>query len=71
MRQHSYFGVTHCENSEVQNGVFRNETCFGARNLHKDLFSIYLQPSVNKNWYNLDFLTLQSDDVTVETIDGV
>ena len=44
MRQHSYFGVTHCENSEL-----RNEICFGARNLYKDLFSICLQHSVNKN----------------------
>ena len=28
---------------------FRNESCFGAGNLYKDLFSIYLQPNVNKN----------------------
>ena len=41
---------------------FRNETCFGAGNLYKDLFSIYLQPSVNKN------RTLQYDDVTVKII---
>ena len=44
---------------------FRNETCFGAGNLYKDLlwkvwtqesfFSIYLQPSVKKNSYNLAF----------------
>ena len=27
---------------------FRNETCVGAGNLHKDLFPINLQPSVNK-----------------------
>ena len=27
---------------------FQNETSFGAGNLYKDLFSIYLQPSVNK-----------------------
>ena len=47
---------------------FRNETCFGAENLYKDLFSLYLQPSVNKNSKNLAFLTLQSDDVTVKTI---
>ena len=46
---------------------FRSETCFGAGNLYKDLFSIYLQPSVNKNSWNLAFLTLQSDDVTVKT----
>ena len=39
------FGVMHCENSEV-----RNETCFGSGNFYKDLFSIYLQPSVNKNF---------------------
>ena len=46
---------------------FRNELCFGAGNLYEDLFSIYLQPSVNKNSYNRAFLTLQSDDVTVST----
>ena len=28
---------------------FRNETYFGAGNLYKDLFSIYLQSSLNKN----------------------
>ena len=28
---------------------FRNETCFGAGNLYKDLFPINLQPSVNEN----------------------
>ena len=28
---------------------FRNETCFGTVNLRKDIFSIYRQPSVNKN----------------------
>ena len=32
------------------------------------LFSIYLQPSVNTNSKNLAFLPLQSDDVTVKTI---
>ena len=26
--------------------LLRNETCFGAGNLYKDLFSIYLQPRV-------------------------
>ena len=41
---------------------FRNETCFGAGNLYKDLFSIYLQPGVNKN------RTLQYDDVIVKII---
>ena len=46
---------------------FRNETCFGAGNLYKDLFSIYLQLSVNKISQNLVLLTLQSDDVTVKT----
>ena len=50
---------------------FRNETSFGAGNLYKDLFSIVLQPSVDKNSYNLTFLTLHSDDVTVKTINGV
>ena len=39
---------------------FRNETCFGAGNLYKDLFSIYLQPKTR--------FSLQSDDVTVKTI---
>ena len=28
---------------------FRNETCFGSRNLYKELFFVYLRPSVNKN----------------------
>ena len=28
---------------------FRNETCYGNGNLYKDLFFVYLQPSVNKN----------------------
>ena len=28
---------------------FRNETCYGTGNLYKDLFFVYLQPSVNKN----------------------
>ena len=47
---------------------FRNETCFGTGNLHKDIFSIYRQPSVNKNSSNLVVLTLQFDDVIVKTI---
>ena len=47
---------------------FQNETCFGAGNLYKDLFSIYLQPSVRTNSWNLAFLTLQSGDVTAKTI---
>ena len=46
----SYFGVTHCENSEVQWLMyFRNEACLGAGNLYKVLFFIHLQPSVNTN----------------------
>ena len=51
-RQHYNFGVTHCENLEVQIAkllYFRNETCYGTGNLNKDLFLVYLQPSVNKN----------------------
>ena len=28
---------------------FRNETCYGTGNLYKDLFFVYLQPSINKN----------------------
>ena len=28
---------------------FRNETCYGNGNLHKDLLFVYLQPSVNTN----------------------
>ena len=47
---------------------FRDETCFGAENLYKELFSIYLKPSVNKKSQNLAFFTLQSGDVTVKTI---
>ena len=47
---------------------FRNETCFGAGNFCKDLFFIYLQPSVMKNSQNRAILTLPFDDVTVKTI---
>ena len=32
-RQHSYFGVTRCENFEVQMLYFRNEKCYGNGNL--------------------------------------
>ena len=39
--------------------------------MYKDLFSIYLQPSVNKNSENLAFLILHADDVTVKTINCV
>ena len=48
-RQHSYFGVMHCKNSEVQIAVFSNETCYGDGNWYKDLHFVYLQPSVNRN----------------------
>ena len=50
--QYSYYGVTHCENSEVQITVFRKETCYGTGTCTK-IFFVYLQPSVNKNWWNL------------------
>ena len=43
-RQHSYFGVTHFENQEVLE-MKRD----GNGNSCKDLFVVYLQPSVNKN----------------------
>ena len=43
---------------------FRNETSYGNGNLYKDLFLVYLQPSVNKNSQNLAIFTLQFDDVT-------
>ena len=66
-RQRSYFGVTHCENSEVQIAVLvRNETCYRNENLYKDLLFVYLQPSPNKNSSNFAILTLQFDDVTVK-----
>ena len=47
MAQRSYSGVTHCQKFKLL--YFQNETCFGAGNLYKDLFSIYLQPNVYKN----------------------
>ena len=47
---------------------FRNETCYGNGNLYKDLLFVYLQPSINKNSYNLAILTLEFDDVTVKTM---
>ena len=34
----------------------------------KDLFFVYLQPSVNKNSQNFAILTLKFDDITVKTI---
>ena len=47
---------------------FRNETSYGNGNLYKHLPFGYLQPSVNKNSWNLAILTLQFDDVNVKTI---
>ena len=47
---------------------FRNTTCYGNHNVYKDLLSVYLQPSVNKNSYKLAILTFQFDDVTVKII---
>ena len=47
---------------------FRNETSYGTGNLDKDVLFGYLQPSVNKNSWNLAILTLQFDDVAVKTI---
>ena len=47
---------------------FRNETSYGNGNLYRGLLFVYLQPSVNKNSYNLAILTLKFDDVTVKTI---
>ena len=44
---------------------FRNETCYGTGNLHKDLFFDCLQPRVNTNSQNLVILTLEFDDVTI------
>ena len=41
-RQHSYFGVMHCENSEFQITFFGNESCYRTGNLYKDLFFVYL-----------------------------
>ena len=49
VRQHSYYGVMHCENSEVQIAVFRKEICYGTGNLYEDI-CVHLQPGVNKNW---------------------
>ena len=45
--QRSYSGVTHCQKFKLL--YVRNEKCFVAGNLYKDLFSIYLQPNVYKN----------------------
>ena len=41
--------VTHRENSKFNLLYFRNETCYGDENLYKDLFYVYLQPSLNTN----------------------
>ena len=39
---------------------FRNETCFAAGNLYKDLFSIYLRPSVKKEFVKPRFFVFAS-----------
>ena len=48
-RQHSYFGVTHCENSEVQIAVFLKWNMLQERKLVERFIFVYLQPSVNEN----------------------
>ena len=48
-RQHSYYGVTHCENSEVQIAVFEKKHATGLETCTK-IFFVYLQPGVNKTW---------------------
>ena len=47
---------------------FRSEISYGNGNLYKDLLFGYLQPSVNKNSWNLAILTLQFDDGTVKRV---
>ena len=47
-RQHSYFGVTHCENSEVQIAVFSKRHMLRKWKLVERFF-VYLQPSLNNN----------------------
>ena len=34
---------------------FRNETCYGTEKMYKDLFFVYLQPSVNKTLWSVHF----------------
>ena len=67
-RQHSYFDVTHCANSEVQIVVFSKWNMLREWKLVQRSTFVYLQPGVNKNLWNLAILTLQFDDVTVKTI---
>ena len=69
-RQHSYFQLVSriVKTWKFKLLYFRNETCYGNGNLYKDFFFVYLQPSVNRNSWNLAILTLQFDDVTVKTI---
>ena len=71
MRQHSYFGVTHCENSEVQIAVFSKWNMLRGWKLGQRFIFYYLQPSVNTISQNLVLLTLQSDDVTLKTINRI
>ena len=47
--QNSYFGVTHCENSEVQIAAFSKWNMLREWKLVQRFFFVYLQPSVNKN----------------------
>ena len=63
-RQHSYLVSRTVKTRKFKLLYFRNETSYGNGNLYKDLFLVYLQPSVNKNSQNLAVFTLQFDDVT-------
>ena len=48
-RQHSYFGVTHSENLEVQIAVFSKKKNMLREWKLVQRFFVYLKPSVNEN----------------------
>ena len=68
MRQHSYFGVTHCENSEVQIAVFSKWNMLRGWKLEQRFIFYLSSTKCKQEFVNLAFLILQFDDVIVKTI---
>ena len=68
MRKHSYFGVTHCENSEVQIAVFSKWNMLRGWKLEQRFIFYLSSTKCKQEFVNLAFLILQFDDVIVKTI---
>ena len=68
MRKHSYFGVTRCENSEVQIAVFSKWNMLRGWKLEQRFIFYLSSTKCKQEFVNLAFLILQFDDVIVKTI---